>query len=102
VHDEVIALSKKAIEINPNSADAYGNLAAAYGFKSDYLKVINYAEKAIDLNPGFSPAYNNLAVAYFYLGQYDLASNYAIKAIDYGFNPDRKFLSMLKTKLKNR
>ena len=60
----------KAIELNPNYADAYFSLGSVYmKLKKWNEAVINY-EKAIDLKPGSIEAYYNLGLAYYYLGKY--------------------------------
>ena len=48
----------KAIEINPQHANAYNNLGATYNDQKEYSKSINCYLKAIEINPQDANAYN--------------------------------------------
>ena len=47
----------KAIELNPNDAQAHNNRGAAYGEKDDFGRAIEDYTKAIELKPDFAEAY---------------------------------------------
>src|ERR1019366_3935194 len=63
-------LSKKAIDINPNSAEAHVNYAYCQVFTGNYTEACEYASTAYNLDP-FS-LMNNWMVswAYYYSGQF--------------------------------
>lgn len=81
---------KTAIEIKPNYADAYHNLANTYQKMSEqdkdkseeYLKlaVENY-KRAIELNPTLWQSYQNLGAIYFYQEGYETAIKYFAEAV---------------------
>jgi len=50
-YDEAIKYLKKAIEIDPNRAQAHANLAEAYGEKGMYEEGLKHALKALELDP---------------------------------------------------
>ena len=54
----------KAIELNPNFAEAYNNRGNAYSDKDELNRAIQDFDKAIDLNPDLVEAYYNRGVAY--------------------------------------
>ena len=60
MYDETIAEFKRAIEINPNYAEAHNNLAVAYYYKEEYSLAIKHCDRAIELglrpHPGFLEA----------------------------------------------
>jgi tetratricopeptide (TPR) repeat protein len=54
----------KAIEKNPDFAEAYNNRGLVYAKQRDFIQAIADYTKAIALNPSFSAAYNNRGLAY--------------------------------------
>lgn len=72
--DEEIAEFRKAAEINPNLADAFVNLGAAYMEKHDYGAAITPLKRALELSP-------DLPVAHQLLGYALLSQGYAAEAI---------------------
>ena len=54
---------EKAIELNPDDADAYINLGIAYGKQNNYTKAIQSYEKAIELKPDYALAYWNRSIS---------------------------------------
>ena len=73
----------KAIEINPNFADAYYNRGRA---KSTEKGAIADYSKAIGINPNYADAYHNRGIAKLDLEDYEGAIADLSKAIE--FNPD--------------
>ena len=49
MHDEAIIEYKKAIEINPNFAEAHINLTEFYYYKEKYSLAIEHCDRAIEL-----------------------------------------------------
>lgn len=59
-YEEAVAAAKAFIATNPNSADAYNNLAVSYLGLRKYDDAIQAAREAIRLRPDFQLAKNNL------------------------------------------
>tara|TARA_B100000579_G_scaffold437184_1_gene465537 strand:- start:184 stop:1827 length:1644 start_codon:yes stop_codon:yes gene_type:complete len=57
---EAEIVTRKAIKINPNFADAYSNLGNILRDHSNLKEAENSYRKAIKLNPNFAEAYSNL------------------------------------------
>jgi tetratricopeptide (TPR) repeat protein len=60
-YDESIVAAKKALAMNPGSAEAWNNIAAADEAMHKWDEAIAAAKKAIALRPDFQLAKNNLA-----------------------------------------
>ena len=69
--DDAIADSSKAIEGNPQSAEAYNNRGYAKLKKGDWNGAIADCSKAIQLNSTFADAYSNRGYAKAYDGDQD-------------------------------
>jgi len=72
-HARAIEDYDRAIELNPNFAEAYNNRGVAYAELNEHERAIEDYEKAIALNPNFAEAYNNRGVAYAELNKYERA-----------------------------
>ena len=59
-NEEAIGAYLKAIEKNPNYADAYLNLSLIYFHKKDYALAIKYCDKAAELGCKVPAEYLNL------------------------------------------
>ncbi len=92
-YDKAIAAYTKAIEINPQYAEAYKNRGIVYSDLKDYDKAMADNNKAIEINPQYAEAYNNRGVVYRILKDYDKAIKDYNKAIE--INP-QLFLTFLK------
>lgn len=68
-YSECIFYNQQAIRIDPNFAEAYGNLGNALKELRDLERAIQFYLKAIKLKPRYPDAYNNLASAHMQLGQ---------------------------------
>jgi protein O-GlcNAc transferase len=66
---ECIFYNQQCIRIDPNFAEAYGNIGNSLKELGDIDGAIQFYLKAIKLKPRFCDAYNNLASAYMQLGQ---------------------------------
>lgn len=80
--DRKIELYTKAIELNPNDAEAYNNRGCAYDDKGEFDKAIKDYDKAIELNPNYAKTYNNKANSYLEMGILEKALEMANIAID--------------------
>jgi tetratricopeptide (TPR) repeat protein len=60
-YNQAIDSARKALELNPNSAEAYNNIAASYGAMQEWGEAIENVRHALVLNPGLQIAKNNLA-----------------------------------------
>lgn len=81
-YEAAIKLSDEAIELNPNSARAYGGRGGAYGVLNQPQKTIADCTKAIELDQNYAMAYNNRGTAYGKLGDYQQALMDFNKAIE--------------------
>jgi uncharacterized membrane protein YhaH (DUF805 family)/regulator of sirC expression with transglutaminase-like and TPR domain len=84
--DNSVADRNKAIELAPDSADAYYNRGDAYDRMGEYGKAIADYNKAIELDPNHASAYYNRGCAYGEMGAYDKAVADYNKAIE--LNPN--------------
>ena len=66
--DEAIAEYKKAIETNPNYAQAHYNLGLAYSGLGMRDEAAGEYNKAIEINPNLAEAHNNLGIIYHHRG----------------------------------
>jgi protein O-mannosyl-transferase len=61
-YEDSIRAAKKALEINPNQAEAYSNIAAAYHTMGKLDETVTALQEAIRLNPDLPAAAANLRV----------------------------------------
>ncbi|WP_449419471.1 tetratricopeptide repeat protein [Phormidium nigroviride] len=59
----------KALEINPNFAEAYANLGSLYGGQQQWQSAIAAFQKAIAIKPDFAGAYRNFAKLWTQVGK---------------------------------
>ena len=80
--DEAIAEGKKAIELDPNSANAHGTLGHVLNYANMPQEAIPILKRAIRLNP-YPPSryFHNLAWSYNELEKYEAAITAARKAV---------------------
>jgi len=83
---EAEILTRKAIEINPNFADAYSNLGNILGDLGELQEAEISIRKAIAINPNFADAYSNLGNILQGLGRLQEAEILTRKAIE--INPN--------------
>jgi serine/threonine protein kinase len=80
--DEALECYDRAIDLNPEFADAYVNRGLAYDKKGEYDLAIRDYNRAIELNPEYAEAYINRGLAYYNKGEYDMAIRDYNKAIE--------------------
>ena len=86
-NDEIsIEDCNKAIELNPNGADAYNYRGVAYTDSKQYERAIEDFNKTIEFDPKNADAHNNRGVAYCFLGHYERAIEDFNKAME--LNPN--------------
>src|SRR5262249_9555269 len=71
-HEEAIAHSKRAVELDPLNLKCADNLAIAYSNAGLNDLAVDEFKKVIEMDPNFGSAHGNLAFTYFDLGKYDL------------------------------
>jgi tetratricopeptide (TPR) repeat protein len=78
---EAITEFTKAIEINPNNAEAYNARGIVYHYIGKYDQAIADYTKAVQVDPTHNKAYYNLGFIYSSMSNYDQAVTYFTKAI---------------------
>jgi Tfp pilus assembly protein PilF len=81
-YDRAIGDYSKAIELNPNYAEAYYNRGIVYMNEKNYDRAIRDYSKAIELNPNYTEAYNNRGNIFKNNKNYDRALEDYNKAIE--------------------
>lgn len=99
--DRAMYLLEKATGFDPNYANAWAAMGAAYGLKGAFLslpefsmKAIEFERKAIELNPRLSNAYVWISTAYTSLGRYDEAIEAVEQAIQIDPADDLAYVSL--------
>jgi TolB-like protein len=69
---EAVELTKKILEINPNSAEAHFSLGYIYRFAGMNYEAINEMEKAIALDSK-NQGYRSIITSYFFAGEFEKA-----------------------------
>ncbi len=72
--DEGIAEAKRAVELDPLSQIANGNLGRTYNFARQHDQAIAQARRALELDQNSFPALRNLVVAHALMGKYPEAA----------------------------
>jgi tetratricopeptide (TPR) repeat protein len=81
-YQEAISAFDKAIELNPNDANAWYNKGYALGNLAKYEEAIIAFDKAIEIKPDDANAWNNKGYALFNLGKYEEAIECYDKALE--------------------
>lgn len=77
---------KKAIELNPNYADAYHNLGNTYINMNKKQEALEVFKKAVEINPNLWQSYQNMAVIYFDQGDFQKSYEMIKKALEINSN----------------
>jgi predicted O-linked N-acetylglucosamine transferase (SPINDLY family) len=93
--NDAIYYYKKAININPNYADAHNNLGNALKDSGKFEKAISCYEKAININPNYVQAYYNLGIIFEKLNNFQESINCYKKAIEIKPNYTRAHNNLL-------
>ena len=93
--DRVLLDLAKAIEINPNYAQAYYDRALTYVALDNFIQAISDCTKVIEMNPNFTEAYSVRSSAYSIIQEHDKALADALKAKELGgaVNPSTQGIS---------
>jgi len=65
-----IALYHRALQLNPNLAEAHNNLGDLYRDQNQMAAAINHYQQAIALNPTLAEAHSNLGMAFLRIGDW--------------------------------
>lgn len=91
---EAIAYADSALQIKPNSAEAYNAKGLAHYAFSEYEKALTAYIKAIELAPNYKDAFYNRGVCYYWLSKNDLALTDFRKAIDLDKQDARSYVAL--------
>jgi len=89
--EESIAEYQKAIQINPNFAQARNNLGSVYYNQSKLEEAIVQYQRAITINPNYAKAHYNLGVVYHQQGKLEEAIAQYQQAIATNPNNDKTY-----------
>ena len=98
----IIAWSKKAIELNPDYAEAHSMLGLAYCEKKMWDKAIVEFNKALALNPDDAMAHNSLAQALHEKKDYELAMRHRDEAVKLEYPVGSDSIEPLKSHAKGK
>ena len=93
---QAMANYNKALEINPNLAEAYNNRGFCYYNQGHSTQAISDYNKALEINPNLAEAYYNRSRVYFALREYDKAWADVHKAEELGYTAEPFFIRALK------
>jgi tetratricopeptide (TPR) repeat protein len=79
--DEAIAMSRKALDLDPLSPLMHGNLGSIYTFCRQWDRALEEFNNALEIDPHSGPSYYRLAYMHFSSGNYDKAISTAEAAI---------------------
>jgi tetratricopeptide (TPR) repeat protein len=71
----------RAVDLNPNYAEAFANRAYAHNQKGEYGRAVEDSTRAIRLNPSLVEGFRHRSQAYFHKGEYQRAVDDVDKAI---------------------
>jgi tetratricopeptide (TPR) repeat protein len=90
---EAIKDFNKAIELNPEDANAYFNRGGAYRDTGNYGQAVKDFTRAIELSPKDADAYDNRGIAYDLKGEYAQALKDYNRSIE--LNPESAILTTI-------
>ena len=80
-YDSAIEIFNQLLEVKPNNADAYYNLAGALKFKGDTVSAIKNFKSTIQYNPEYFLAYHDLGDLYKSIGEFEKAVDWYERGI---------------------
>ena len=95
-YDQAVTAFSEAINLNPQSIQAYNNRGIAYCNKRDFDRAIGDFSRTIEIDPKFGKAYNNRAVAYIMKGEKDKARLDVEKAQSLGIPVNQLLIDSVK------
>ncbi|MEN6641793.1 MAG: tetratricopeptide repeat protein, partial [Armatimonadia bacterium] len=90
---------QNALRLNPSSAPAHYGLGTVMQKQGNTEGAANEFGKAMQLNPRMGEAYHGMAQTMYQRGAYGAAWNNLHQAQQLGIQPDRGFVSQLRTKM---
>jgi len=96
MYDQAIGELTKAIQIDPNFAEAYCLRGNLYRNKSDLASAIPDYSKSIELDPNNGEVYYYRAICYYFTKEYDKAWDDVHKAENLGYKVFPGFIEDLK------
>ncbi|KAI8099003.1 uncharacterized protein BX664DRAFT_271986 [Halteromyces radiatus] len=100
-HKDAIQSFEKALQLDPNAADAHTNIASCYLMLSDVQPAIVHLEKASNFNPLDGEIHYNLGCVYEATGKLDDARTRFERARDLGISQATAALDKLNKKMGN-
>ena len=93
--DQALSDFTKAVEIDPQCAQAYNNRGWAYVKRGQYDRALSDFNKSTEIDPRFVEAYFCRAIVYFIVQEYDKSFLNVRKAQQLGYPIPLDFLSDL-------
>jgi len=85
-YQEAIAAFKKAVQLNPNSAESYNNLGISFYYLGQYEEARKHYQMSIKVDSNYFRAYSNLGILLGEMGHYQESLEILESAIQ--INPD--------------
>ncbi|HHW12051.1 MAG TPA: tetratricopeptide repeat protein [Firmicutes bacterium] len=98
VHDYIIEICQRMIQLYPDCVYAYNNLGAICYYKNDYPEALAYFRQAAACNPEDTIVIKNIAHLARTIGDRELALEYYGKLMEYG-NEEEKEMAAEQIKL---
>jgi len=92
--DEALPYYLRAIELDPDYADAYLNVGTYHAQKGEHVLSEEYSRRAIALEPQFAIAYNNLGASLSDQERFDESIVYFKKALEMDFRRPGVYLNL--------
>jgi len=97
---EIMALHRKAVELDPSNAIYHNNFGYSYLMEGQHANAIKELDRAIALDPSFGLAYYNLGLVRCAAGDYKESWFAISKARELGYMGDPSFVMKLEARLR--
>ena len=97
---EIMALHRKAVELEPSNAIYHNNFGYSYLMEGQHANAIKELDRAIALDPSFGLAYYNLGLARYAASEYKESWLAISKARELGYMGDSGFVMKLEARLR--